>query len=264
VIAQSFFSPAQACVGESALDASVAINTPSRGVMASNYGMDPQALPKKVSRGDWSQQMVGPSVSTGKSQRVVFPPAIPTGIVALAAESPAMAPKLALKWRRLKALSPYDGDAWASELTCLGLLEQYPHVVHGLANGFDLGIPQIYRTYTPQNHHSLSLLLDVYSAIVQNEFKTGQYISPFTCQQVEAALGPFQSSPLSLVPKASKPGKYQAVHNFSHPHHPLPNATSINLCIDSDEYPCTWGTFSSVPTHFAPPTRLPSLGARCC
>ena len=33
--------------------------------------------------------------------------------------------------------------------------------------------------------------------------------------EVEALIDPFQSSPLSWVPKAGKPGKYCAVHNFS-------------------------------------------------
>ena len=90
------------------------------------------------------------------------------------------------------------------------------------------------------------MLHNVYSTITQNEFNAGCYVGPFTRQQVEAELGPFQSSPLSLVPKTSKPGKFRAVHNFSHPHDPLHNATSINSHIDSDEYSCTWGTFSTV------------------
>ena len=59
-------------------------------------------------------------------------------------------------------------------------------------------------------------------------------------------MGPFQSSLLSLIPKASKPGKYQAVHDFSYPHTPLANTTSINTHIDSNSFPCTWGTFSTV------------------
>ena len=36
------------------------------------------------------------------------------------------------------------------------------------------------------------------------------------------------------------------MHNFSHPHEPLPNATSINSHIDGDHFPCTWGTFTTV------------------
>lgn len=36
------------------------------------------------------------------------------------------------------------------------------------------------------------------------------------------------------------------MHNFSHPHNPSPKTTSINLHIDSDAFPCTWGTFVAV------------------
>ena len=64
--------------------------------------------------------------------------------------------------------------------------------------------------------------------------------------KLEADLGPFQTSPISLVPKTSKTGKNRAVHNFSHPHSPLPEASSIDSYIDSDNFPCTWGTFAMV------------------
>ena len=126
-----------------------------------------------------------------------------------------MVPKCALKHRRLKALSPYNCNAWALELKCHGLWGKYLFVVHGLANGFDLGIPLILCTYTPPNHQSLCSLHNVYTTIIQKEFNAGHYVSPFTCQQVKAELGPFQSSPLSLVPKMLKPGKFQAVHKIS-------------------------------------------------
>ena len=82
--------------------------------------------------------------------------------------------------------------------------------------------------------------------MVSNEFKKGRYIGPCTRQEVEALIGPFQSSPLSWVPKPGKPGKYRAVHNFSFPHTPTPEFASINSSIDADLYPCTWGTFATI------------------
>ena len=126
--------------------------------------------------------------------------------------------------------------------------------MQGLAEGFDLGIPLVRRTYTPPNHPSIRTLNDVYNSIIDNEFAAGRYIGPLTRRQLEAILGPFQTSPLSLVPKTSKPGKFRAVHNFSHPHHPLPDTPSINSCINGDHFPCTWGTFSTVALLFS---RLP-------
>ena len=162
--------------------------------------------------------------------------------------------KVALERRKHEALSPYHQEAWAIELSSLGLQSKYPSLVPGLVTGFDLGIPQIHRTFAPPNHPSIGSLLDVYSTIVDNEFASGRYIGPFSRSQLEACISPFQSSPLSLVPKASKPGKYRAVHDFSHPHNPSPHATSINSYIDSDLFPCTWGTFSTVALLIA---RLP-------
>ena len=214
--------------------------------MGSSYGTAHQALPGKTTREGWSLRTATPYASTGKSPGDAALPATPSGTSAQDAGKLAMEPRRALERRRREALSPYNGEAWASELKCHNLHEKYPSLVSGLASGFDLGIPRITHTYTPPNHRSINLLADVYNSIVDNEFAMGRYLGPFTRAQVEAALGPFQTSPLSLVPKASKPGKYRAVHNFSHPHCPTPNAVSINSCIDSDNYPCTWGTFATV------------------
>jgi hypothetical protein len=154
--------------------------------------------------------------------------------------------RAALERRRREPLTPYIHEAWDRELQCLGLRGKYPSLVQGLSNGFNLEIPTIRRTFTPLNHPSIRSLHSVYSTIVDNELAAGQYISPFSRSQVEAMLGPFQTSPLSLVPKTLKPGKYRAVHNFSHPHTPSCKATAINSSIDCDNFPCTWGTFATV------------------
>ena len=77
------------------------------------------------------------------------------------------------------------------------------------------------------------------SQIVENEFAAGRYVEPFTRSQVEAELGPFQTSLPSLVPKASKPHKYCAVHNFSHPHSPRPEASFVNSHNNCGDFPCT-------------------------
>ena len=157
-----------------------------------------------------------------------------------------MEPKRALEHRRRNPLTPYNKEAWAEQLAVLGLEGRYPRLMQGLTEGFDLGIPHIGGTYIPPNHPSIIPLANVYKQIVDSEFTAGRYIGPFTQTELEWVLGPFQSSPLSLVPKTSSPGSYRAVHDFSHPHNPSPNAASINSHIDGDKFPCTWGTFSTV------------------
>lgn len=82
---------------------------------------------------------------------------------------------------------------------------------------------------------------------MEKEFRKGRYIGPFSRAELESVIGPFQSSPLSLVPKPGKPGKYRGVHDFSHPRQPSTNPiSSINSAINAHDFPCTWGTFSTI------------------
>ena len=248
-----FFSQAQPHVAGSARSASVATNIPSRNARTQSYGMGQQVLPEKA-RDSWSRQTVSRFASIGRSRGDALPSATPTGTDVQGAEDPIMGLRDALEHRRCNPLTPYIKEAWAEQLSSLGLEKRYPHLMRSLAEGFDLGVPLIRSTYAPLNHSSIQPLADVYSKIIDNEFTSGRYIGPFTRTQMERALGPFQSSPLSLVPKTSNPGVFRAVHNFSHPHEPSPNATSINSHIKSDDFPCTWGTFSTVALLIA---RLP-------
>ena len=83
--------------------------------------------------------------------------------------------------------------------------------------------------------------------MIQSEFDKGRYIGPFSIEELESEIGPFQSSPLSLVPKAGKPGKYRLIQNLSHPHSNQPTP-AINVLLNADDFPCTWGTFRTVCT----------------
>ena len=210
--------------------------------------------PERASRGSWSQRTVSRSASTGRSRGVAAHSATQIDTGAPDVEDPIMGLKDALERRRCDPLTPYNKKAWAEQLSRLDLDGRYPHLVQGLTEGFDVGVPRIEKTYIPSNHASIFSHKDVYSKIVDSEFTAGCYIGPFTRNQLERALGPFQTSPLSLVPKTSNPGVYRAVHNFSHPHVPSSDATSINSHIDCNDFPCTWGTFSTVALLIA---RLP-------
>ena len=229
-----FFSPAQAHVVESVLSASDATITRSQSATTPSSGMGHHAPLEKTSKGDWLQRTASHFASTGRSQEAVRPQAIQTDTYAQVAGWPTTELKDVLEQRRHNPLTPYNKGAWAEQLANLGLQEKYPHLVQGIAKGFDLGIPTISCTYTPPNHNSVNSLVSVYSNIVENEFAAGRYVGPFSRAQLELELGPFQTSPLSLVAKTSKPGKYRAVHNFSHPHEPSAEVTSINSCIDSN------------------------------
>jgi hypothetical protein len=107
-------------------------------------------------------------------------------------------------------------------------------------------IPAISQTHTPSNSPSLHTHRDAFTTILDHEYSTGRYISPLSKSETEQLIGPFQTAPLSMVPKPGKPGKFRLVQNLSFPLHPSPTISSINSSIDSNLYPCTWGTASTI------------------
>ncbi|GBE89618.1 hypothetical protein SCP_1602810 [Sparassis crispa] len=104
------------------------------------------------------------------------------------------------------------------------------------------------RTQVPPNSESIITFATDFQRIINLEISKGRYIGPLTREDVEAFLGPFQSSPLAIIPKPGRPGRFRLVQNFSFPHaisYQYPNA-SVNSAVDSDDFPCTWGTFNIV------------------
>ena len=201
----------------------------------------------ETNRGGSSLWTASPSVSVSRPQPDARIPHTPPGTRAQVVENLDTAPSNVLLRRKSNALTPYNPDAWLRQLTLFNLLERYPTLYHSLVHGFDVGILSISKTYVPPNNPSIFKHPEVYNEIVENEFRKGRYIGPFSQADLEALIGPFQSSPLSLVPKPGKPGKYRAVHDFSHPHTSDKDAiSSINSNINSHDFPCTWGTFSTV------------------
>lgn len=148
-----------------------------------------------------------------------------------------------LSRRALEALTPLRHSAWEAALHDLGLSTRYPNLVASIQFGFNAGIPLLTQTFTPPNSSTLSAFAAPFEDIVAHELATGRYLGPLSRKQVEALLGPFQSSPISLIPKPHKPNKYRVVQNLSFPRSPTPHHSSINFVIDSDDYPCLWGTF---------------------
>ncbi|TFY74472.1 hypothetical protein EWM64_g9540 [Hericium alpestre] len=185
------------------------------------------------------------SASTG-SVLAVAPPATPAATNAPAAAKDPTARVLAVLRRRSKPCTPYHADAWLRALTDTGLLSKFPLVHNGLSSGFIIGIPKIVHTNAPLNSPSLLEHASEFSRIVNLEFEKGRYLGPFSSSEITSLLGPFQTSPLSLAPKPHNPAKLRLIQNFSHPHSPTPTHSSINSHIDSDDFPCTWSTFTVI------------------
>ena len=68
-----------------------------------------------------------------------------------------------------------------------------------LTLGFDVGVPSIQQTYIPPNSLLINKYPKVYKEIVETEFQKGRYLGPFSRAELKSLIGPFQSSPLSLV-----------------------------------------------------------------
>jgi hypothetical protein len=163
---------------------------------------------------------------------------------------PPMELKAALALRHSHPVTPYDPAAWESLLHTHGLLPRYRDLPLGLRNGFDLHLPTILNTQTPPNRDSLSMYSAAFDSLLSHELRSGRYIGPFAAIELQRLIGPFQSSPISVIPKSGKPGKYRIIQNFSFPLVCTPSAPnpSINSTIDSDDFPCFWGTFDTVCT----------------
>ena len=158
-----------------------------------------------------------------------------------------MVPSTVLRHRKTNPLTPYKPDAWHRQLERHGLLGRYPDLYLSLIQGFDVVVPSIQQTYIPPNSSLINKYPEVYEEIVETEFRKGRYLGPFSKAELESLIRPFQSSPLSLVTKPGKPGKYRMVHDFSHPRSTCTNPVqSINSAISSQDFPCTWGTFSTI------------------
>ena len=220
-----------------------------------SFGTAPRPGVTKARRADSSTQSEPPSAATGTTGGGAPPPPTSSDTNALGAETRITGLRNALELRRNRALTPYKAEAWEFFLRISNLSVKYPTLVSSLHKGFDAGIPPILSTFTPPNSPSLLQHPEAYHEMVANELRKGRYIGPCTRLEVEALIGPFQSSPLSWVPKPGKPGKFRAVHNFSFPRSATPTVTSINAAIDADRYPCTWGTFDTICfiTHNLPP-----------
>ena len=154
----------------------------------------------------------------------------------------------ALALKAHQTLTPYKADVWEFELRQAGLLAQFHKIPPGFRHGFFLDFPSIPFVQTPNNKDSVNAYSEQFNAILDNELSKGRFLGPFPLNDIEAALGPFQTSPLSLIPKPGRPGKLRLIQNFSFPQSPtaqFPNP-SINSHISADNFPTTWGKFSVI------------------
>ncbi|KAF5384239.1 hypothetical protein D9615_003418 [Tricholomella constricta] len=228
------------------LCASGAIDTKSASAPPNPSGTEVPRDAKGTSEGVSSIPTESCYAPTGSAHRDAAAPAQIMCTSAPGADEKLMVLRLVLARRSSEALSPYNPEAWEHLLGVHKLLYKYPLLPSNLRTGFDAGIPHITVTNTPANSPSLHVHSQAYLDIIKREFDSQRYLGPLSRVEVESLIGPFQTSPLSLVPKPGKPNKFRAVHNFSFPRAASASFRSINYQIDSSLFPCTWGTFPTI------------------
>ena len=149
--------------------------------------------------------------------------------------------------RRLRPVTLLVAEQWEEDLRAACLLSKYSLIPLSIKQGAHASIPQILRTSTPLNRDSTETLPHIFLDIIQSKFNKGRYLGPFSPEELKLEIGPFQSSPLSLIPKSGKPGKYCLIQNVSFPHTNTPYP-SINSFLELDDFPCTWGMFTTIST----------------
>jgi hypothetical protein len=185
---------------------------------------------------------------TGSVVGVVQPAPMTNVTCVQGASPPPMEPSAALGYRQHLPVCPYNSVAWHDLLLKHDLLDEYHRIPDGFRNSFSLHLPLLTSCQTPPNHPSLLLYHDAFDHVLEHELTMGRYIGPFTHLDLEALIGPFQTSPVSIIPKAGRPNKHRVIQNFSFPLQVSPRSPqpSINLLVNSNDFPCTWGTFETV------------------
>jgi hypothetical protein len=118
--------------------------------------------------------------------------------------------------RKLNPITPYNANAWERRLRDAGISQLYPELVSGLRFGFHASIPIILQSFSPSN----AALLEndpQFISISNSEFAKHCWIGPFLNKDIKSTIGPFQSSPCSLVPKPRKPEKKATHSEFQFP-----------------------------------------------
>ena len=100
--------------------------------------------------------------------------------------------------------TPLVAEEWRAALEAAHITHKYPKIPEFIQTGADTSIHSLQSTFTPPNHLSILLYHTAFNNIVNSEFHKGRYWGPHSKEELETILGPFQTSPLSLIPKLGR------------------------------------------------------------
>ncbi|EUC56894.1 reverse transcriptase/ribonuclease H, putative [Rhizoctonia solani AG-3 Rhs1AP] len=144
-----------------------------------------------------------------------------------------------------KIVTPLVPDTWESMLKTYDLWDDYEDVPTGLRYGFRIGVSSILNdTRIPKNHKSATDRPTVITRHINKEVSAGRYSGPFSLNTLTEIFGHFHAAPLGIIEKASSPGEFRVIQDFSFPRDT--SYHSLNSQINPDNFPCDWGFFSNV------------------
>jgi hypothetical protein len=107
---------------------------------------------------------------------------------------------------------PYHPQAWCKALEDFNLSCRYLHIPECLKTRFSGGIPIITHMYTPFNQALASVTIHaeaIQKSLILNSLRAISFKLVLMAEVFESIIGPFQTSPLSIILKpGSKPGKF--------------------------------------------------------
>ncbi|KAE8222055.1 hypothetical protein CF326_g8447 [Tilletia indica] len=213
----------------SAVQSSVTTSKPATGLPRVVTSM-PSAMPGSSS----AVLRMAPSSATDTTYLEGATSPLPTA--SLDSTSAPCVESLTTAARLVPSASPLKPEGFKLLIERYDLSHAFPNMVRDLEQGFDFGIPPVRATVVQKNHCSLQEDLMVLHGILLKEMEAGRVVGPFTKEKVEEMVGPFQTSPLGLVPKPG--GKWRMIQDFSSPRRG--EVAAINAYIDSDEFVCGW------------------------
>jgi hypothetical protein len=147
-------------------------------------------------------------------------------------------------------VTPLLANRWEQVLRHHDLYHDFHNVPSGIQLGFDMGVSHpITSTYIARNHKSALDNPDAVNLYIQTELDAGRYSGPFSPEACRTLIGHFRTSPLGAIPKGDS---FRIIQDFSFDSTEMP---SVNSDIDSDAFPCDWGSFAQMATlvTHAPP-----------
>jgi hypothetical protein len=142
-----------------------------------------------------------------------------------------------------RIVTPLLADKWERELKYHGLYMDYHDVPTSIRNGFDMGVHHpINHTYISTNHKSALDNPDTVDMYIHAELAAGRYSGPFLPSECQHQIGHFRTSPLGAIPKGDT---FRIIQDFSFSSNEMP---SVNSDINSDDFPCDWGSFAEMAT----------------